>query len=102
MFGFGKRRPQSALDELKERLTLPDIKKAESAVLEFYQGRNPYENIRAEWPESYDRFVRGFAYALERCHKEGILDWEKRENIASMAGVGMVRAGFKDGQGIAA
>lgn len=92
MFGFGKRRPPSALDELKERLTLPDIKKAESVVLDFYSGRNPYEHLKTEWPGPYNQFVMGFAYALQRCRKEGMVDFDRCEIVASSAGITLARA----------
>jgi hypothetical protein len=98
MFGFGKRPRKTALDELKERLSLPEIKHAEAVVVDFYSGRNPYAHLKTEWPQPYAQFVRGFAYALDRCKKDGITIWEKQENIASMCGLGMARATFKPTQ----
>jgi hypothetical protein len=94
MFGFGKRRA-SALEELKERLTLPELRQAEGDVRGFYEGRNPFEHLKKEWPVPYSQFVRGFAYALDRCRKDGIVDWKRQENIASMTAIGMARASFK-------
>jgi hypothetical protein len=95
MFGFNRPRRANALDELKERLSLPELKYAETQVREFYEGRNPFEHIKAEWPLPYTQYVRGFAYALDRCRKDGILDWVRQENIASMTAIGMARASFK-------
>ncbi|MBY0429034.1 MAG: hypothetical protein K2Q32_07420 [Alphaproteobacteria bacterium] len=92
MFGIGKRRKPAALDELKERMTLPDIKRAETVVLDFYQGRNPYEHLKGEWPEPYEEFMRGFAYALDRCKREGIVDFDRCEVIASGCGVTLARS----------
>lgn len=92
MFGFGRKRKQSALDELKERLTLPDIKKAEIIVVDFYQGRNPYEHLKGEWPGPYNQFMLGFAYALQRCRKEGMVDFARCEIVASSAGITLARA----------
>lgn len=94
MFGFGRPRRTNALDELKERLSLPELKSAEAQVRDFYEGRNPFEHLKAEWPVPYGQFVRGFAYALDRCRKDGILDWSRQENIASMTAIGMARASF--------
>lgn len=95
MFGFGNsRRPKSALDELKERLSLPEVRAAEKVVVDFYSGRNPYEHLKSEWPIPYTQFVRGFAYALDRCNKDGIVDFERREVIASTTGMGMAKAAF--------
>ncbi|MDX1923120.1 MAG: hypothetical protein SFW65_08340 [Alphaproteobacteria bacterium] len=71
---------------------MPDIKKAESAVLDFYQGRNPYEHLKGEWPEPYTQFVKGFAYALDRCKKDGIVDFNRCELIASSCGVSLAKA----------
>lgn len=96
MFGFGKRRKPSALDELKERMTLPDIKKAETVVLDFYQGRNPYEHLRGEWPEPYTQFMKGFAYAIDRCKREGIFDFDRCEVIASTCGVTLAKAAISE------
>ncbi len=92
MFGLGKRRKPTALEELKERMTLPDIKKAELAVLDFYQGRNPYEHLKGEWPGPYNQFIVGFAYALQRCKKEGMVDFDRCEIVASSAGITLARA----------
>lgn len=94
MFGLGRPRRANALDELKERLSLPELGYSEKQVREFYEGRNPFEHLKAEWPVPYGQFVRGFAYALDRCRKEGILDWTRQENIASMTAIGMARASF--------
>lgn len=102
MFGFGKRRPPSALDELKERMTLPEFKKAEVIVVDFYQGRNPYEHLKNEWPEPYSEFMRGFAYALDRCKREGIMDFERCEVIASGCGVSLARSAVAAGNGLRA
>lgn len=95
LFGIGKRRKPTALDELKERMTLPDIKKAEIVLLDFYQGRNPYEHLKTEWPVPYAEFVKGFAYALDRCKKDGIMDFQRCEVIASTCGMGMAKATFE-------
>lgn len=92
MFGIGKRRKPTALEDLKERLSLPDIRKAELAVLDFYQGRNPYEHLKEEWPAPYSQFMRGFAYALDRCKRDGIVDFQRCEVIASTCGVGLAKA----------
>jgi hypothetical protein len=94
MFGFGAPRRKSALDELKERLSLPDLKLAEAAMIDFYSGRNPYEHLKGEWPVPYTQFVCGFAYALDRCKKEGIVDFQRCEVIASTTGMGMAKASF--------
>lgn len=94
MFGLGQRR-RTPLDELKERLTLPDLRAAEEEVRGFYEGRNPFEHLKEEWPVPYGQFVRGFAYALDRCRKDGIVDWARQENIASMTAIGMARATFR-------
>ncbi len=96
MFGFGRPHRKSALEELKERLSLPEIRKAESVVVDFYSGRNPYEHLKGEWPSHYIQFVRGFAFALERCKKEGILDFQRCEVIASTCGVSLARASAAD------
>jgi hypothetical protein len=61
----------------------------------FYEGRNPFEHLKEEWPIPYDQFVRGFAYALNRCRKDGIIDWSRQEKIASMTAIGMARTTFK-------
>lgn len=92
MFGIGKRRKPTALDELKEHLNLPDIKKAEAVVLDFYQGRNPYEHLKAEFPGPYNQFIRGFAYTVQRCRKEGWVDFDRCEIAASSAGITLARA----------
>lgn len=95
LFGFGGKTKKSALDELKERLSLPALKDAEGEVRGFYEGRNPFEHLKAEWPEPYSFYVRGFAYALDRCRKDNIVDWKRQENIATMCAIGMTRANFK-------
>jgi hypothetical protein len=95
MFGFGGPPRRTPLDELKERLSLPSLKEAENEVREFYEGRNPYEHLKDEWPVPYSEFVIGFAGALQRCQKEGIVEWKRREVIASMCAMSMARATFK-------
>ncbi len=95
LFGMGKRRKPTALEELKERLSLPEIKRAEIVMMDFYQGRNPYEHLKAEWPNPYIEFVKGFAYALERCKKEGIMDFQRCEVIASTCGMSLAKATFE-------
>jgi hypothetical protein len=97
MFGFGPPR-RTPLDELKERLSLPPLKESEEAVRGFYEGRNPFEHLKEEWPIPYGQFVRGFAYALNRCRKDGIVDWDRQEKIASMTAIGMARTTFKQTQ----
>lgn len=95
MFGFrGPSRP-TPLDELKQRLSLPTLKDAETEVREFYDGRNPYDHLKEEWPAAYSEFVIGFAGALQRCRKEGIFDWKRREVIASTCAMTLARATFK-------
>ena len=99
LFGLGSNRKKSALDELKERLTLPSLKDAEVEVRGFYEGRNPFEHLKAEWPVPYSYYVRGFSYALDRCRKDGIVDWARQESIASMCAIGMARSTFNaDGE----
>lgn len=95
LFGLGTRPKKTALDELKERLTLPELKQAEGDVRNFYEGRNPFEHLKNDWPLAYAQYMRGFAYALDRCRKDGIVDWARQENIASMTAIGMARASFK-------
>ncbi|HVY12891.1 MAG TPA: hypothetical protein VHB73_04935 [Alphaproteobacteria bacterium] len=95
MFGFGRPPRRTPLDELKERLSLPTLKDAEGEVREFYEGRNPYEHLKAEWPLPYSEFVIGFASALQRCRQDGIVEWKRREVIASMCAMTMARATFK-------
>jgi hypothetical protein len=92
MFGFGRPSRKSALDVLKERLTLPEIHQAEETVVSFYSGRNPYAHLKTEWPGPYAQFMRGFAYSIERCRKEGIVDFERCEIIASTCGVTLAKA----------
>lgn len=96
LFGLGSRPQKSALDELKERLTLPPLKQAEEEVMEFYGGRNPYAHVKEKWPPHYENFIRGFASALQRCRKEGIVDHRRLEAIASTTALGMARAGFRN------
>jgi hypothetical protein len=95
MFGFRGPSRRTPLDELKERLSLPPLKDAEADVRNFYEGRNPFEHLKAEWPVPYGQFVRGFAYALDRARKDGIVDWARQEKLASMTAIGMARASFK-------
>lgn len=92
MFGFNRPRKANALDALKERMTLPELRIAEERVIDFYQGRNPYEHLRGEWPGAYAQFMRGFAYAVDRCKKEGITDFDRCEIIASTCGVSLAKA----------
>jgi len=92
LFGFGRKPGKSALDALKERLSLPPLKHAEAEVQGFYEGRNPFAHLKAEWPEPYAFYVRGFAYALNRCREDKIMDWQRQENIATMCAIGMARA----------
>jgi hypothetical protein len=95
MFGFrGPSRRSTPLDELKERLSLPALKDAEVEVRNFYEGRNPFEHLKEEWPVPYAEYVTGFAVALQNCRRDGIVDWQRQEVIASMTGIGMARASF--------
>lgn len=96
MIGFGRPRRGNALDELKQRLALPALTHSEKLVCEFYEGRNPFEHLKEQWPIAYSNYVRGFAYGLEQCKKEGILDYHRREVIASTCGIGLARASFAD------
>ncbi len=94
MFGFGPPR-RTPLDELKERLSLPNLKEAENEVCQFYDGRNPFEHLKNEWPKQYSKYVIAFATALQNCRKEGIVEWKRLEVIASTCGIGMVRATYE-------
>ncbi len=77
---------------------MPELKQAEAVVVDFYSGRNPYAHLKREWPGPYNQFVRGFAYSIERCRKEGIMDFNRCEVIASTCGVTLAKAAMGGGR----